>query len=145
MKVVIQRVTKAKVSIDSKKVSKIGLGLLILLGIGQDDTQQDVTQMAQKISKLRIMSDENKKMNRSIIDVKGEILVVSQFTLLANTQKGNRPSFINAADPQKAKKLYRTFVDQLANLGIPVKTGEFGAYMHISLINDGPVTIVLEA
>lgn len=144
MKLVIQRVANASASVDGKLISSIGEGYLILLGIGKEDDENSVKKMAEKIVKLRIMSDSEKKMNKSIIDVDGEILVVSQFTLLADTSGGNRPSFIKAALPDQAKKLYELFVEELTKLGVKkVETGEFGAYMEVSLVNDGPVTIVL--
>jgi len=144
MKLVIQRVTKASVSVQEKIISEIGNGFLILLGIGKEDTEETIRKIAEKIVKLRIMSDENDKMNKSILDVDGEILVVSQFTLLADTTGGNRPSFIDAAPPEQAKELYELFVEELIQLGVKkVETGNFGAYMRVSLINDGPVTIIL--
>ena len=144
MKTVIQRVTHASVLVEKKEISSIGNGFLILLGIGKEDTEVSITKAAEKIVKLRIMSDENDKMNKSILDVDGEILVVSQFTLLADTTGGNRPSFINAAPPEHAKKLYELFVEELKRFGVKkVTTGEFCTYMKVSLVNDGPVTIVL--
>lgn len=144
MKLVIQRVTNASVSIDGKTISEIKGGFLILLGFGKEDSEDAVRKMAEKIIKLRIMSDENDKMNKSILDVQGEVLVVSQFTLLADTSGGNRPSFINAAPPEKAKKLYELFILELKRLGInKVETGSFGTYMHVTLTNDGPVTIMV--
>ncbi|MBI4136694.1 D-tyrosyl-tRNA(Tyr) deacylase [Candidatus Roizmanbacteria bacterium] len=144
MKIVIQRVKRASVSVNEDVISSINQGLLILLGVGKEDTQDTVRKMAEKIVKLRIMSDEQDKMNKSILDVTGEILVVSQFTLLADTSGGNRPSFINAAPPEKAKELYELFVSEVKRLGVSkVLTGSFGAYMQVELVNDGPVTIVL--
>ena len=143
MKTVIQRVTRASVSVEGKIISEIGNGFLILLGIGKEDSAEIVKKSAEKIVKLRIMPDENDKMNKSILDVSGAILVVSQFTLLADTTGGNRPSFINAALPEKAKELYELFVSELKRLGVKkVETGKFGTYMEVLLVNDGPVTIV---
>lgn len=144
MKGVIQRVTHASVSVEGKPISSIEHGFLILLGVAKGDTQVQADQLADKISKLRIMADKDKKMNLSITQSKGEILVISQFTLLGNTKKGNRPSFISAALPAEAKKLYLHFVEQLKDRKIPVKTGKFGAYMEVNLINDGPSTILIE-
>jgi D-tyrosyl-tRNA(Tyr) deacylase len=144
MKLVIQRVNKASVSIENKTISSIGKGYLILLGVGKEDTKEFVKKMTEKVVKLRIVSDENDKMNRSILDVNGEILVVSQFTLLADTTGGNRPSFIQAALPDQAKPLYELFVSELKRLGVKkVETGQFGEYMKVSLVNDGPVTITI--
>lgn len=142
MVALIQRVKKGKVLIDEKTFSEISKGFVILLGIFEEDTEEDVKKLTEKISTLRIMSDENDKMNRSIIDVKGEILVVSQFTLAADLTYGRRPSFIRAKKPEEAEKLYEQFVKNLQNKGIPVKTGKFGTYMTIELANDGPVTII---
>lgn len=144
MRAVIQRVSRASVSVTNKEVARIGQGLVILLGVARDDEEQDVRHLAEKIVKLRIFSDENKLMNRSVLDVKGSALIVSQFTLLADTTKGNRPSFIAAAAPDKAKKLYELFIEELKCLGVKqVAEGQFGAYMQVELLNDGPVTIVL--
>lgn len=144
MKVVIQRVKKAAVVINDKIYSQINAGFLILIGICKNDTVKQAEWLAQKIANLRIMADKQDKMNLSIKETKGEILVVSQFTLLANCLGGNRPSFIEAADPQKAINLYNWFIEKLKSYKIPVKIGSFGAKMEISLINDGPVTIVME-
>lgn len=144
MKLVIQRVLKSQVKVEDKTVGEINKGYLILLGVSQEDNEQTVKILAQKTVALRIMADKDKKMNKSILETDGEILVVSQFTLLANTQKGRRPSFITAADPLKANKFFEMFVDQLKQLGVKkVAKGTFGAYMQVSLINDGPVTIIL--
>ncbi|RHW46044.1 D-tyrosyl-tRNA(Tyr) deacylase [Bombilactobacillus bombi] len=144
MKVVLQRVQQASVTINHQLVSQIGAGLLLLVGFGQDDNSEAVDYLAAKISKSRIFADQNGKTNLSIADVKGEILSVSQFTLYANTKKGNRPSFTEALEPQKAQKLYELFNQQLANTGVNVKTGVFGADMQVELINDGPLTIIYE-
>ena len=144
MKAVIQRVSRGSVTVEGKIVSEIGKGLLILLGIGPADTMGVVEQMAQKIVHLRIFEDEEEKMNLSLLDVKGEALVVSQFTLYADTSRGRRPSFINAAKPDLAEPLVTSFAHQMASLGVPTQMGVFGARMEVELVNDGPVTIVLE-
>ena len=146
MRVVIQRVSQAGVVINSKNVCDIKKGLLILLGVENEDTVDDTKWLTKKISNLRIFSDENGKMNNSIIDVKGDIIVVSQFTLHAKTKKGNRPSYINAAKPEHAIPLYEKFINELGlESGCNVYSGEFGANMQVSLINDGPVTIILDS
>lgn len=146
MKTVIQLVKKASVTVEGKIISEIEKGYLILLGIEEEDTQEDINWLAGKISKLRIFSDENDAMNLSVIDVNGDIIVVSQFTLHAKTKKGNRPSFIKAARPEIAIPLYEAFVLQLEKeIGKNVQTGEFGAMMEVGLINDGPVTIVIDS
>ena len=145
MKGLIQRVTNGKVSINGKVISQIGTGYIILLGVSEKDTEKEADLLAEKTVNLRIMSDEQDKMNRSILDIGGEILVVSQFTLLSDATDGRRPSFIKAAKRDLANKLYLYFVDKLKNLGvINVQTGEFGAYMSVEIINDGPVTILLD-
>ena len=145
MKGLIQRVTNGKVSINGKVISQIGTGYIILLGVSEKDTEKEADLLAEKTVNLRIMSDEQDKMNRSILDIGGEILVVSQFTLLSDTTGGRRPSFIKAAKRDLANKLYLYFVDKLKNLGVTnVQTGEFGAYMSVEIINDGPVTILLD-
>ncbi|MBP9797192.1 MAG: D-tyrosyl-tRNA(Tyr) deacylase [Chitinophagales bacterium] len=145
MKAIIQRVKKATVSIEEKTHSSIQHGLLILLGIEESDTQEDITWLSKKIAQLRIFSDENDLMNLSVIDVKGEILVVSQFTLFASTKKGNRPSFIRSAKPDIAIPLYESFISSIQKLiPAPIQTGVFGADMQIELINDGPVTIIID-
>jgi D-tyrosyl-tRNA(Tyr) deacylase len=145
MRAVIQRVTQASVAIDGQLHSQIGMGLLILLGVETEDTEQDVDWLVKKIPAMRIFNDEAGKMNLSLLEVRGEALVVSQFTLFADTQKGNRPSFIRAARPEKAVPLYEAFVQRLGNaLGRPVGTGQFGADMQVQLLNDGPVTIVMD-
>lgn len=145
MRVVIQRVTEATVTIDGKVNAAIGLGLLVLLGIAPNDEQKDIDWLCRKISKLRIFNDENGVMNKSVIDVGGEIIVVSQFTLHASTKKGNRPSYIAAAKPDIAIPLYEQFVTTLrAVAGVTVGTGQFGADMKVQLLNDGPVTIIMD-
>ncbi|MGR3741737.1 D-aminoacyl-tRNA deacylase [Companilactobacillus sp. DQM5] len=144
MKVVIQRVKSASVEVDKNVIGKIDSGLCILVGIKDNDNLMVVKKMAEKIGKLRIFSDTQGKMNLSIKDIGGKILSISQFTLYADTKKGNRPSFVSAAKPDKAKDLYDAFNSQLTSEGIEVKKGKFGADMQVSLVNDGPVTIVLE-
>jgi D-tyrosyl-tRNA(Tyr) deacylase len=146
MRAVIQRVSSAEVTIEGDVVGRIGAGLLILLGIGQNDGQDDVEWLASKIAALRIFEDADGKMNRSVVDIGGEMLIVSQFTLLASTRKGARPSFNDAAKPEIAVPLYEAFLRQAtANLGRPVATGKFGAMMKVALTNDGPVTIVVDS
>tara|TARA_B100000900_G_scaffold373704_1_gene354441 strand:+ start:882 stop:1337 length:456 start_codon:yes stop_codon:yes gene_type:complete len=146
MRVVIQRVTKADVTINSNQICQIKDGLIILLGIQIDDSSEDILWLVKKISNLRIFSDNDAKMNNSVIDVNGEIIIVSQFTLHAKTKKGNRPSFITAAKPDIAIPLYEEFILKLKNeTGLNVYFGEFGADMQVSLINDGPVTIILDS
>ena len=144
MKVVIQRVSSASVSVNNQLISKIGLGFLILLGIEAGDSTTDSKTLVAKISKLRIFPDDKDKMNRSIIDVAGQILLVSQFTLCALTRHGNRPSFTNAMAPDIAERMYLDFGKSLESLGIPVCYGQFGAMMDVSLVNDGPVTIIIK-
>ncbi len=141
----IQRVTKSLVTIDAKVFSGIGHGYTILLGILADDTDEDIKKIIPKIVHLRIMDDENGKMNRSILDTRGEILVVSQFTLCADVTQGRRPSYTQAMKPEEAKKIYNIFVEELKKTGVPVKTGEFGAMMEVEIYNDGPVTILIDS
>ena len=146
MKVVIQRVSTASVQVSKKELSKINTGLLILLGIESEDTQDDILWLSKKVANLRIFNDENEVMNKSLVDVDGEAIVVSQFTLQASTKKGNRPSYMNAAKPELAIPLYKSFVSQFeSDLGKKVATGEFGADMKVSLINEGPVTIIIDS
>jgi D-tyrosyl-tRNA(Tyr) deacylase len=146
MRVVIQRVSKASVSIGEEIYSQIQQGLIILLGIENNDTAEDVEWLSNKIANLRIFSDENGQMNKSILDVKGQVLVVSQFTLHAKTKKGNRPSFTEAARPEIAIPLYETFIKRLSlDAQQEVQTGKFGADMQVSLCNDGPVTILIDS
>lgn len=145
MKAVIQRVSKASVTIEGNKMASINNGLLILLGIIDEDSNEDISWLSNKIVNLRIFNDENDVMNKSLIDNRGKAIVVSQFTLHASTKKGNRPSYIKAAKPDVAIPLYDAFVKQLElDLGKPVQTGEFGANMKVALINDGPVTIIID-
>ncbi len=145
MRAVVQRVSKASVAIAQQEVGKIDQGLVILLGIHEKDTQDDVDYLVKKIAQMRIFEDEQGKMNRSVEDVEGQILSVSQFTLFADTKKGNRPSFISAARPETAIPLYEAFNEGIRNRGITVATGQFGADMAVSLINDGPVTIIIDS
>ena len=145
MKAVIQRVSQASVTIEKEEVAKINQGLLILVGIEDLDTQEDIIWLTSKIVNLRIFTDENGIMNFSVKDVEGDIIIVSQFTLHAQTKKGNRPSYIKASKPQIAIPLYESFVNQMeSDLGKKVQTGQFGADMKVSLINDGPVTIIID-
>lgn len=141
---VIQRVSEASVTISDKEVSRISDGLLILLGIEEADNNEDIDWLTKKVANLRIFSDEEGKMNLSLLDIGGEVLVVSQFTLHALTKKGNRPSYIRAASPDVAIPLYEAFVKKMESFGRPVFTGEFGADMQVGLVNDGPVTIIID-
>ncbi len=146
MRVVLQRVSEASVTIEGNKVAEIGKGLLILLGIEDADTDEDITWLTGKISKLRIFGDENGVMNCSIQDIDGDIIIVSQFTLHAATKKGNRPSYIKAAKPDTAIPLYEAFITTMEkDLGKKVQTGQFGADMKVTLVNDGPVTILIDS
>ena len=144
MKIVLQVVNNASVKINEKVVGEIEKGYLLLVGVFNGDNEENVIKMADKISKLRVFSDENGKTNLSLSDVRGSILSVSQFTLCADTNKGNRPSFVNSASREVAVKLYNLFNDELRKKGFVVETGEFGADMKVSLVNDGPFTLVLE-
>ena len=145
MRAVVQRVKQSSVKTGGEVVGQIGQGLLVLLGVARGDGDQDVDFMVNKIINLRIFEDENGKMNRSLLEIGGELLAVSQFTLLADCRKGRRPSFITAAEPEKATELYETFVEQVRQKGVAVQTGRFRAMMEVALINDGPVTIILES
>lgn len=144
MKLVIQRVANAQVEVDEKIVGKINKGYLVLFGVKEGDTIEQADALADKLCKLRIFEDENEKMNLSINDVDGELLIVSQFTLYANCEKGNRPSFVEAMEPKKANEIYEYFVEKCKEKVKKVEKGVFGADMKVSLLNDGPVTIVLE-
>ena len=144
MRVLLQRVSHASVSVDGQVVSKIGKGLLILLGIGHNDGEEQAQFLAEKIANLRVFRDEQGKTNLSILDVKGEAIVVSQFTLYADARKGRRPSFTDAALPEVAEPLVNRLVELLGGFGVPVQTGKFGEHMLVEIHNDGPVTIWLE-
>jgi D-tyrosyl-tRNA(Tyr) deacylase len=145
MRAVVQRVRESSVKTEGGLISEIGNGLLVLLGVAQEDHVSDAEYLAAKISNLRIFEDPNGKLNRSLLDVGGEMLVVSQFTLLGDCRKGRRPSFVSAADPAKANELYERFVREVRRLGITVATGRFRAKMAVALINDGPVTLIVES
>ena len=145
MRAVIQRVKESSVSVNNEIVGKIASGLMVLLGVAETDRAEDADYLAAKIVSLRIFEDENHKMNRSLLDIGGEMLVVSQFTLLADCRKGRRPSFVHAAGPNKANELYERFVDQVRQKCVNVATGRFRAMMDVSLINDGPVTLIVES
>jgi len=145
MKALLQRVNKASVSADGGVVGVIDRGLVILLGIAKDDGEADVQYLAGKVTNLRIFSDEEGRFNLSAIDIGGELLVVSQFTLLADTRKGRRPSFTDAAPPRQAEELFKLFVELLKSTGLRVETGLFGEHMHVEIHNDGPVTIMLDS
>ncbi len=144
MRVVIQRVQEASVSVGDQVVGRIGAGLVVLVAVAPTDSIDDVAALSAKLAGLRIFRDAQGKMNRSVVDIQGEVLVVSQFTLLADTSKGRRPSFVGAAAPDLAEPLVSELVDQLRREGVPVSTGEFGALMQVALVNDGPVTIVVD-
>lgn len=145
MRAVLQRVKEASVAVDGQEISRIGHGLAILLGVGKEDSIKDVNFLAEKIANLRIFEDEAGKMNLSVLDVVGEALVVSQFTLLADCAKGRRPGFDKAAAPDLAESLYNEFVGMLTACGVPVKTGRFQAHMLFEISNDGPVTLILDS
>ena len=145
MRVCVQRVTEASVQVDGQQVGKIGSGLLVLLGIGQQDTAHEVTQLVDKIVNLRVFADDQDKMNRSLLDIQGQMLVISQFTLWGDCRKGRRPSFVQAADPELAEPLYERFVAEVRSRDVVVETGRFGAMMQVRLVNDGPVTLVIES
>jgi len=145
MRAILQRVTQASVTINNEAVANIDDGLLVLLGIENEDTQEDIDWLTNKIAKMRIFSDDNGLMNKSVQDINGEILVVSQFTLFASTKKGNRPGFTRSAKPEISIPLYESFVKNIQSLiQKPIKTGVFGANMQVSLVNDGPVTIMVD-
>ena len=145
MKALIQRVHRAKVTVDGEITGSINSGFLILVGIAESDSEKDLDYMAEKCVNLRVFNDDEGKMNRSLLDVKGEILAVSQFTLMADTRKGRRPSFVHAANPEKGKLFYEKFVEKLKAYGLKVECGIFGAMMDVELVNNGPVTIMLES
>jgi D-tyrosyl-tRNA(Tyr) deacylase len=145
MRAVLQRVTSARVTVEEREVGAIGPGILVLLGVEQGDTPADVERLADKLRDLRIFDDEQGRLNRSVMDIGGSILVVSQFTLCADCSRGRRPSFVRAARPEDAVVLYEAFVARLRQSGVPVATGAFRAMMQISLVNDGPVTLILDS
>ncbi len=145
MKALLQRVTRALVSVGNEEVGSIGQGLVVFLGVASGDTEKDAQYLAQKIVNLRIFSDREGKFNLSALDVEGELLLVSQFTLLADTRKGRRPSFVEAAPPAQAEELFDCFVEQIRATGLKVETGRFQQYMQVEIHNDGPVTILLES
>ena len=145
MKVVIQRVSESEVVVENQSVGKIGKGFMLLIGIDENDEKQDADRKKKKILNLRVFGDEEGKMNLSIVDIKGDLLCISQFTLIADYKKGNRPSFIKAAKPDKAIPLFEYFKEEIAKSGLKTESGIFGADMKVSLINDGPVTIVMDS
>ncbi len=145
MRACIQRVTRAQVSVDERVIGSIGEGLVVLLGVARQDSQADVDYMVNKITQLRIFPDDDGKMNRSLLDAGGQMLVVSQFTLLGDTRKGRRPSFIAAAEPAEGNAWYEQFVQQVRALGVDVATGKFQAHMLVELVNDGPVTLLVDS
>jgi D-tyrosyl-tRNA(Tyr) deacylase len=145
MRAVVQRVSRAKVTVNEFVCGEIGLGLLVLLGVGHDDTEADATYFAEKISGLRIFEDANGKMNRSVQDVGGSVLAVSQFTLYGDVRRGKRPSFDDAAPPEPAKRLYELFVEHIRATGLQCETGRFQEMMQVELVNEGPVTILLDS
>lgn len=144
MRAVVQRVTSASVTVNECVIGEIEAGFLVLLGVELEDTEDDAKQMAKKIAQLRVFNDSHGKFNLSVEDIEGSILLVSQFTLLGDTRKGNRPSFVKAARPEQATPLYVSVSRHLRNRGLPVQTGEFGAHMDVKLVNDGPVTVLLD-
>ena len=145
MKALLQRVTGASVSIDGEIVGRIGQGLVVFVGVAEGDTEKDVEYLVQKTAGLRIFADEEGKFNLSALDIRGELLLVSQFTLLADTKKGRRPSFTGAAPPERAEELFERFVEQAQATGLKVETGRFQQYMQVKIHNDGPVTIMLDS
>ncbi|HEX4619931.1 MAG TPA: D-aminoacyl-tRNA deacylase [Myxococcaceae bacterium] len=145
MRAVVQRVSEASVTVEGERVSQMGPGLLVLLGVGKGDGQPDVDWMSRKVAQLRIFHDDAGKMNRSVLETSKEVIVVSQFTLYGDAQKGNRPSFTDACEPAEAKRLYEKFCDACRALGLTVGTGVFQAEMKVALVNEGPVTLLLES
>ncbi len=145
MRAVVQRVSSSKVKVDGKIIGEIGLGINVLIGISKEDTIKDLEYIKDKIINLRIFEDENDKMNYSLLDIKGDILAISQFTLYGDCRKGRRPNFMNAKGGEEAKILYNKFIDMLKDTGLKVETGEFGAHMEVDIQNDGPVTILLDS
>jgi D-tyrosyl-tRNA(Tyr) deacylase len=145
MRAVIQRVTRCSVSVENRVIGEIGAGLLVLLGVAHDDTEKDAAYLAEKTVQLRIFEDESGRMNRSLVESGGAMMVVSQFTLLGDCRKGRRPSFVAAAPPEKAERLYNCFIEQVRGKGIQTATGRFRTMMQVALVNDGPVTLVVES
>jgi D-tyrosyl-tRNA(Tyr) deacylase len=145
MRVVIQRVKYSRVKVDNKIIGSIEKGFLVLLGVGKEDDESDINYLVKKVTNLRVFEDDAGKMNLALKDVGGKLLVISQFTLYANCSRGNRPDFINAGEPQKANELYLKFVDECRKCEVEVETGEFGADMKVELLNDGPVTIIIDS
>ena len=145
MRAVVQRVSSSSVKVDGKVIGKIGLGINVLIGISKEDTIKDLEYIKDKIINLRIFQDENDKMNYSLLDIKGDILAISQFTLYGDCRKGRRPNFMNAKGGEEAKILYNKFIDMLKDTGLKVETGEFGAHMEVDIQNDGPVTMLLDS
>ncbi len=145
MRACVQRVSSAHVEVEGEIVGAIETGLVVLLGVGANDTQADASWLAGKAASLRIFEDDEGKMNRSVMEVKGGVLAISQFTLFGDCRKGRRPSFVHAAEPELAESLYSFFVDELSKQGVPVETGRFQTHMNVSLVNDGPVTILLDS
>jgi len=145
LKALLQRVSRSEVTVDGRVTGRIGRGFLILLGVGADDGEKDADYLADKIVNLRVFSDDNSKFNLSALQIKAELLVISQFTLLADTSHGRRPSFIGAAPPEMAEKLYNYFIDRISQTGLKVQAGIFGAHMLVTIVNDGPVTIMLDS
>ncbi|MGI6632797.1 MAG: D-aminoacyl-tRNA deacylase [Bacillota bacterium] len=145
MRAVFQRVSRARVTVDGREVSSIGLGAMVLLGVGKEDAESDAAYMAEKVAGLRVFPDGDGKMNLSLLDVEGEVLLVSQFTLYGDVKKGKRPGFDGAAPPDLGEKLYLTVAERLREMGVPTKTGVFGAHMMVELTNDGPVTILISS
>ncbi|MFP4452439.1 MAG: D-aminoacyl-tRNA deacylase [Desulfobacterales bacterium] len=141
----VQRVKKASVTVEGQTVGSIGPGLLVLLGVAETDTEADISYVADKVVNLRIFADDAGKMNRSLLDANGQMLVVSQFTLLGDCRRGRRPSFVKAAGPEKAESFYLAFVDMVSSKGVSAETGQFQAMMDVSLVNDGPVTLIVES
>jgi D-tyrosyl-tRNA(Tyr) deacylase len=145
MRVLVQRVTSAQVKVDDQIVAEIGPGLLVLLGVGKADTRRDADYLADKVAGLRVFPDEHGRMNRSVLETQGSVLVVSQFTLYGDVSRGRRPGFDLAADPHTARQLYEYFIEALKRHGVPVQTGVFQAHMAVRLVNDGPVTLLIES
>lgn len=145
MRAVIQRVKESTVTVDDEEIARIGMGLLVLLGVNREDAEVDAVYMAEKITMLRIFEDSRRKMNRSLIEIGGEMLVVSQFTLYGDCRRGRRPSFTAAATANRAERLYERFISMVREKGVSVQTGRFGATMDVSLVNDGPVSLIVES